>query len=53
MDCLESAWHSVLIGCTLLVVKGKKSAPFEITSGVRQGDSIAPVLFNLALDQSD
>jgi hypothetical protein len=33
-------------------VGGKLSEPFRMSSGVRQGDSISAVLFNLALHEA-
>jgi hypothetical protein len=33
-----------------IVVEGKKSTTFAITSEVRQGDGVAAVQFNLALE---
>ena len=31
-------------------ISGKVSSKFDVTTGVRQGDVLAPVLFNLFLD---
>jgi len=35
-----------------VLIAGRTSRNFEITSGVRQGDSLSAVLFNLALHEA-
>ncbi|NXM38095.1 PO21 protein, partial [Gymnorhina tibicen] len=35
---------------TYIVTKGGKTDPINISSGVKQGDPMSPMLFNLALD---
>jgi hypothetical protein len=42
---LEDSRSKVFVG-------GKLSEPFRMSSGVRQGDSISTVLFNLALHEA-
>ena len=42
------AFHERIVG--MVLVAGKLSAKFNIENGVRQGDVLAPVLFNLFLD---
>ncbi|NXC88006.1 PO21 protein, partial [Cercotrichas coryphoeus] len=35
---------------TYISMKKKKTAPIKILAGVKQGDPMSPILFNLALD---
>ena len=42
--CMEDTYN-------IVTYKGRKSDPFQITSGLKQGDALSPLLFNLALEK--
>lgn len=41
---------SVERSCCKVKVNGKSSSVFEVNTGVRQGDSLSPILFNLGIE---